>query len=352
VSLDSVDTPALLVDDSRLDDNVRVMAQLCRQHGKRLRPHVKTHKTLEIARRQRDNGAVGLTVAKLGEAEVYAAAGFDDLLVCYPIVGRIKLARLAALAIGAILFLFSGRAKAPAGRGGEAVLAAAIALAEGLYADADGLGVGVYAVGVGVPELVDLTGAITSGHAIAWRGMPVRERFSRLGPSVIESDVRAHALAEARAKASRLGILARCDFVQGDFFKHDFPLHSHDTALVGVLLSHLAQDQERVLFDALQILLDSGGRFLILDSAWSPERAKFNSKVERQPRRLNDGTAFEIYKRYCDQDDISRWAREYNVSLDIEHFGPAFYAVSGTFNKGGLTPHAPDGARGTAKRRG
>ena len=96
--LDSVDTPALLVDDSRLDDNVRLMAQLCRQHGKRLRPHVKTHKTLEIARRQRDNGAVGLTVAKLGEAEVYAAAGFDDLLVCYPIVGRIKLARLAALA--------------------------------------------------------------------------------------------------------------------------------------------------------------------------------------------------------------------------------------------------------------
>jgi len=53
--------------------------------------------------------------------------------------------------------------------------------------------------------------------------------------------------------------------------------------------------------------------------------------VERQPRRLNDGTAFEIYKRYCDQDDISRWTGEYDVKLDIEHFGPAFYAVSGTF---------------------
>src|SRR5579863_5381212 len=98
MSLDSVDTPALLVDESRLDDNVRLMAQLCRQHGKRLRPHIKTHKTLEIARRQQDNGAAGLTVAKLGEAEVYAAAGFDDLLVCYPIVGPLKLARLAALA--------------------------------------------------------------------------------------------------------------------------------------------------------------------------------------------------------------------------------------------------------------
>jgi glucokinase len=90
-----------------------------------------------------------------------------------------------------------------AGRGGAAVLADAIALAEALCADADGLGVEVYGIGVGVPELVDLAGAVTSGHAIAWRGMPVRERFSRLGPSVIESDVRAHALAEARFGAGR-----------------------------------------------------------------------------------------------------------------------------------------------------
>jgi hypothetical protein len=87
--------------------------------------------------------------------------------------------------------------------------------------------------------------------------------------------------------------------------------------------------EERIVFDALRTLLDSTGRFLILDSAWSPERAKFNSKEERQPRRLNDGTPFEIYKRYCDRDDISRWAHEHDVDLRIEHFGPAFYAVSG-----------------------
>ena len=110
---------------------------------------------------------------------------------------------------GGVVAIDSGqvlaRRKIPthAGRGGEAVLADAIALAEGLCIDAEGLGVGVYAIGVGVPELVDLAGAITSGHAIAWCGMPVRERFSRLGPSVIESDVRAHALAEARFGAGR-----------------------------------------------------------------------------------------------------------------------------------------------------
>ena len=140
-------------------------------------------------------------------------------------------------------------------------------------------------------------------------------------------------LAEARAKASGLGILGRCGFVQGDFFGHDFALHSHDSALVGFFLSHLTEAQEFALFDALQTLLAPAGRFLILDSAWSPERAKFNSKVERQPRQLTDGTPFEIYKRYCDRNDISRWARVHNAELRIEHFGPAFFAVSGVFGR-------------------
>ena len=138
-------------------------------------------------------------------------------------------------------------------------------------------------------------------------------------------------LAEARAKATGLSVLDRCTFIQGDFFEQKFSLHSHDTALVGFFLSHLTEAQERILFDALRALLDSAGRFLILDSAWSPERAKFNRKVERQPRQLNDGTPFEIYKRYCDRDDVSRWAQEHDVELRIEHFGPAFYAVSGVF---------------------
>ncbi|HJZ46397.1 MAG TPA: ROK family protein [Roseiflexaceae bacterium] len=88
-------------------------------------------------------------------------------------------------------------------RGGDAVLADARALAEALRADAGHLGAGVCGVGIGVPELVDLAGNITSGHTIAWRGLPVRERFGRFGPSVVESDVRAHALAEARYGAGR-----------------------------------------------------------------------------------------------------------------------------------------------------
>jgi D-serine deaminase-like pyridoxal phosphate-dependent protein len=74
------------------------MADRASAAGVTLRPHTKTHKMPQVARMAVDAGAVGVQVAKLGEAEVMADAGFDDILVAYPIVGAVKLDRLAALA--------------------------------------------------------------------------------------------------------------------------------------------------------------------------------------------------------------------------------------------------------------
>jgi glucokinase len=88
-------------------------------------------------------------------------------------------------------------------RGGAAVLEDALALATALRAEADGLAVEVSGIGIGVPELVDRAGNITSGQAIAWCGTPVQSRFARIAPAVVEADVRAHALAEARYGAGR-----------------------------------------------------------------------------------------------------------------------------------------------------
>jgi D-serine deaminase-like pyridoxal phosphate-dependent protein len=95
--LADLDTPALVVDLDVLAVNIAAMASVAREAGVRLRPHTKTHKCPEIARMQVEAGASGITVAKLGEAEVMADAGFDDILVAYPIVGEQKLARLRAL---------------------------------------------------------------------------------------------------------------------------------------------------------------------------------------------------------------------------------------------------------------
>ena len=91
-------TPALTIDLAIVERNLDRMASMCREQGVRLRPHTKTHKTPEVAQLQLDRGAVGLTVAKVGEAEVMAGAGLDEILIAYPVFGREKLDRLAKLA--------------------------------------------------------------------------------------------------------------------------------------------------------------------------------------------------------------------------------------------------------------
>lgn len=94
-------TPALVIDLDVLERNLDRMAAYCREHGLDLRPHTKTHKTPEVARLQIERGAAGLTVAKVGEAEVMAAGTSTEqaeILVAYPIYGSEKLRRLAELA--------------------------------------------------------------------------------------------------------------------------------------------------------------------------------------------------------------------------------------------------------------
>jgi D-serine deaminase-like pyridoxal phosphate-dependent protein len=93
-----IDTPALLVDLDAMELNLRRVADYTRKHGLRLRPHTKTHKSPRIGRRQLELGAAGLTVAKVGEAEVMLAAAPPDMLVAYPVIGRAKLERLTAVA--------------------------------------------------------------------------------------------------------------------------------------------------------------------------------------------------------------------------------------------------------------
>jgi D-serine deaminase-like pyridoxal phosphate-dependent protein len=97
-SIHDLETPAPLVDIDVVERNIAGMAERARLSGVRLRPHAKTHKVLEIGRLQLRAGAAGLSLAKTGEAEVFAAAGFDDLFLAYPIVGAGKARRLLALA--------------------------------------------------------------------------------------------------------------------------------------------------------------------------------------------------------------------------------------------------------------
>ncbi|MFI5041865.1 MAG: alanine racemase, partial [Acidimicrobiales bacterium] len=91
-------TPALVVDLDIFEANVAAMAELLRGSGKVLRPHVKTHRTPELARRQLGGAAIGVTCATVGEAEAMVAAGIDDVLVANEVVEPGKVQRLVALA--------------------------------------------------------------------------------------------------------------------------------------------------------------------------------------------------------------------------------------------------------------
>src|SRR5438309_2687773 len=91
-------TPVAAVDEEIVERNLARMAKLAADHNVKLRPHAKTHKSSHMAKRQMAHGAVGLTCATFTEAEVFADAGVDDLLIAHPPVGRPKLERLEALA--------------------------------------------------------------------------------------------------------------------------------------------------------------------------------------------------------------------------------------------------------------
>ncbi len=94
----AIDTPQLIVSEEIMHRNIAEMASFAKSIKVQLRPHIKTHKCLEIARLQIAAGAVGITCAKVGEAEVMVnEGGIDDVLLAYPIVGPLKYERIVKL---------------------------------------------------------------------------------------------------------------------------------------------------------------------------------------------------------------------------------------------------------------
>src|SRR3978361_2432980 len=91
-------TPAAVIDMDRVERNIARVQAACDAAGVANRPHIKTHKSPMLAKLQIAGGARGITCQKLGEAEVMADAGIDDILISFPLVGEAKAERLAALA--------------------------------------------------------------------------------------------------------------------------------------------------------------------------------------------------------------------------------------------------------------
>lgn len=159
-TIESIPTPAVVIDEQISLRNVRKLADYAAKHNLTIRPHTKTHKSLRMARAQLAAGAAGLTVAKVGEAEVMIEAG-SDILIAYPALDAARTGRIAQLAKGRTVRLAVDSALAAEALG-AAARSADVTL--GILVDVD---TGFHRTGVQSPEaaltlaqLVDRTGGL------------------------------------------------------------------------------------------------------------------------------------------------------------------------------------------------
>jgi hypothetical protein len=101
--IEDIETPAVLIDLDLVEANIARAQAIFDQLGKGFRPHIKTHKIPYLARLQMKAGAIGIACQKISEAEVFAADGFDDILLCFNLLSPAKIARARVLAEAGVL---------------------------------------------------------------------------------------------------------------------------------------------------------------------------------------------------------------------------------------------------------
>ncbi|MDP4094041.1 MAG: MerR family transcriptional regulator [Bacillota bacterium] len=118
--------------------------------------------------------------------------------------------------------------------------------------------------------------------------------------------------------------------IAGDILEYSFADgEKFDSAVVGFLLGHFTETQDKVFFEKLKSILRPGSEILFIDSTWTKERAKNQNKEDITERYLKDGRSFKIYKRYFDKEDLQTLLSKYGISVTASFFGSTFTAVIG-----------------------
>jgi D-serine deaminase-like pyridoxal phosphate-dependent protein len=160
MKVEQLDTPALVVDLDIFDRNLTRVSGYAAQHNLRLRPHTKTHKSPEIAKRQLELGAAGITVAKIGEAEVLVPQLPPvDLLIAFPLFGEQKIERLKKIAARTQVTVALDSLEAAEQLKGTGV---------GILVEVD---VGLGRVGVTPQEAIELAQAVKGIDGVTFRGI-------------------------------------------------------------------------------------------------------------------------------------------------------------------------------------
>lgn len=164
--MQQIETPCLVIDGEKVDRNIAKMAADVGRLGVKLRPHAKTHKLPEMAIRQLNAGACGITVAKLAEAEVMAAAGIRDIFVAYPVISPAKLDRAAALLRAGVRLIMGADSLEGARRIAEAAARNGVRFEVRLEIET-----GLRRTGAEPAEAVKLAQAVTAMDGVALTGI-------------------------------------------------------------------------------------------------------------------------------------------------------------------------------------
>ncbi|WP_337100919.1 alanine racemase [Paenibacillus sp. YIM B09110] len=169
--IDELETPCIVIENSRIDANIESMAQAASRRGVALRPHAKTHKLPELALRQLAAGAKGITVAKVSEAEVMAAGGIRDIFIAYSLVGARKIERAIELSHAGVRIIVAVDSLDGAMRLSEAAVAKGSVLEVRMEIDTGLHRTGVSAdAAVALAKQIDALGGIRLSGIFTYRG--------------------------------------------------------------------------------------------------------------------------------------------------------------------------------------
>jgi D-serine deaminase-like pyridoxal phosphate-dependent protein len=313
--LHALPTPSLLVDRARVERNVMRMASRIAALGARLRPHVKTHKAIEVGRLQAQAGMQGITVSTLAEARAFAAQGFDDITYAVPIEPGKFAAVVAMNAEGTRLAVITDDPEVPASL---AAVAKRAGVTVDVYLKVD-CGYGRAGVDPEGPALLEMAERIGSAAPLRFAGLlahaghsyQARGRAEILTIANAERDVM---VAAARRLAAQ-GIAVPCVSIGST------PTASHVEDLTGV---HEVRTGNYAFYDLMQVTIGSCGAadvaLSVLSAVVHRDRAK--------GRVILDAGAIALSKDagIADPDGVTHYGRL--VTLEGEELGLRVTALS------------------------
>ncbi len=135
-------------------------------------------------------------------------------------------------------------------------------------------------------------------------------------------------LAECQRRANTLNLDKKINYIKSDFFEVRFFTRIFGSAVVAFLMSHLTEETAGFLIDKLRRILTPRASVLWIDGSWSSIRKKYREKSGLQERKLKDGRAFKIFKRYFDEHDIESFLQENSMAKQDFYFGDVFFVVN------------------------